>query len=375
MKFSIDRADLFKSLAHVQSVVEKRNTIPVLGNVLIEVDASAIKMTATDMEIAVVEVLSGATIARGGKTTVPAAMLHDIVRKLPDGASIEFDHKGDNAPLSIKSGRYKTTIAVLPADDFPMMTGGNQPHKFSIPASTIVGMISRTRFAISTEDTRYYLCGLYMHCATQDGVAVLRAAATDGHRLALASCPLPDGASSMPGVILPRKTVNELRKLADECSGNVSVALSDTKVTFDFGAVSLTSKLIDGSFPEYERIIPKHNDKTISVRNADLVGAVSRVSAISNDRARAVKLDFVKNGLVVSAAGRDDTAASEELDDTAVEYAGDAVSIGFQSRYLSDVTDQICDTVQFVISDGSGPAIIRDVSMPDVLYILMPMRV
>ena len=186
MKFSVDRAVLLKALAHVQSVVERRNTIPILANVLLEARENGLKLTATDMEIAVVEEVPGVTVTRQGRTTAPAATLYEIVRKLPETAKLELDHPGGDALLTLRAGRFDAKLAVLPVDDFPSMTEGKLPHKFALPAGQLRELIDRTRFAISTEETRYYLNGIYFHAAESGGAKVLRAVATDGHRLARA---------------------------------------------------------------------------------------------------------------------------------------------------------------------------------------------
>ena len=277
MKFSVDRAVLLKALTHVQSVVERRNTIPILANVMIEAGSGGtLKLTATDMEIAVVEDIAGVTVARAGRTTAPAATLYEIIRNLPEGARVEFDHGGGDGPLALRSGRFNTSLAVLAVDDFPSMTEGRMPVQFSIKAGVLRDLIDRTRFAISTEETRYYLNGIYIHATESEGQPVLRAVATDGHRLARVEEPLPEGAKAMPGVIIPRKTVNEIRKLAEETQDEIVVRLSDTKVQFALGTVTLTSKLIDGTFPEYERVIPRGNDKKLVVPRKDFADAVKR---------------------------------------------------------------------------------------------------
>jgi DNA polymerase-3 subunit beta len=299
MKFTVDRAVLLKALAHVQSVVERRNTIPILANVLLDAKTEgSLTLTATDMEIAVVEEIAGVTVPRGGRTTAPAATLYEIVRKLPDGARVELDHGGGDGPLTLRAGKFNTSLAVLPVDDFPSMTEGKLPTKFSVKAGVLRDLIDRTRFAISTEETRYYLNGIYLHAAEAEGASVLRAVATDGHRLARVEEPLPDGAKGMPGVIVPRKTVQEVRKLADETQDEIEIRLSDTKIRgFGIGTVALTSKLIDGTFPEYERVIPRGNDKKLTVPKKDFEEAVARVAAISSERSRPVKLSISRNNL------------------------------------------------------------------------------
>ena len=375
MKFSVDRAVLLKALAHVQSVVERRNTIPILANVMLEARESGLKLTATDMEIAVVEEVPGVTVTRQGTTTAPAATLYEIVRKLPETAKVELDHPGGDAQLTLRAGRFDAKLAVLPKDDFPSMTEGKLPHKFALPAGQLRELIDRTRFAVSTEETRYYLNGIYLHATEAGGAKVLRAVATDGHRLARVEEPLPDGASGMPGVIIPRKTVNELRKLAEEVQDEIQVALSDTKIRFTLGPVQLTSKLIDGTFPEYERVIPRGNDKVLRVAKKDFAEAVARVAGISSERSRPVKLSVDRNHLLLSAASAELGQAQEALEGDQVSYDSSPIEIGFQARYLNDITDQIVEQVEFRFADGSAPTIVTDSAKPEALYVLMPMRV
>ena len=374
MKFKADRATLIKALAHVQSVVEKRNTIPILANVMLRVQSGGLTLTATDMEIAVVEDVAAST-SRDGVCTAPAATLYEIVRKRPDSAEIELDHPPGAGPLALRAGRYATSLVVLPAEDFPAMTAGALPHKFQLPAQALRGLIDRTRFAISTEETRYYLNGIYLHAAEIGGSHLLRAVATDGHRLARVEEELPEGAGGMPGVIVPRKTVTELRKLLDEVSGGVDIALSDTRIQFKCGAVTLTSKLIDGTFPDYERVIPRDNDKVLRVGKKDFSDAVGRVSAISSERARPIKLSLARDLLVLSSASPEQGTATEELDGDRVQYEAGPLEIGFQARYLNDITDQIGEQAEFRFSDGAAPTLVQDAADPSALYVLMPMRV
>ncbi len=374
MKFKVDRATLLKALAHVQSVVERRNTIPILANVMIAVREGKLTLTATDMEIAIVEDIA-ATSSQNGACTAPAATLYEIVRKLPDGAEVELECPGGAAQLALRAGRYATSLVVLPTDDFPSMTAGTLPHKFALSAQTLRALIDRTRFAISTEETRYYLNGIYIHATEGEGAKVLRAVATDGHRLARVEEPLPEGAASMPGVIVPRKTVAELRKLLEDVSGDIDIALSDTRIQFRVGTITLTSKLIDGTFPEYERVIPRDNDKVLRVGKRDFSDAVGRVAAISSERSRPVKMSLARDLLVLSAASPDQGTASEELDGERVAYDAGPLEIGFQARYLNDITDQISDQVEFRFADGAAPTVVRDAADPSALYVLMPMRV
>ncbi|GBQ84331.1 DNA polymerase III subunit beta [Asaia krungthepensis] len=374
MKFQADRTTLIRALAHIQSVAEKRNTIPILANVMLSVDSNLLRLTATDMEIAVVEEVA-AEGARDGAVTAPASVLYEIVRKLADGSMVELDHGGGDAPLALRAGRYATSLNVLPVEDFPSMVAGDLPHEFSIPSAVLRGLVDRTRFAISTEETRYYLNGIYFHVAKDGDTPKLRAVATDGHRLARVETDLPAGAGDMPGVIIPRKTVAELRKLLDEGAGAVQVSLSETRIQFRVGAVMLTSKLIDGTFPEYERVIPKNNDRFLKVNKQAFADAVARVAAISQERSRPVKLAVQTNLLTLSAISPDQGMAKEELDETSVSYDGPSLEIGFQARYLNDITDQIDVEAEFAFADSAAPTLVRDTNLPTALYVLMPMRV
>jgi len=372
MKLTIERSALLKALAHVQSVVERRNTIPILANVLLDAQKPRLSLAATDMDIAIVENVP-ADVAKGGTITVPAHTLYEIVRKLPEGSQVGLETIGDKGQVSVRAGRSSFALASLPADDFPRMTGGELPHQFELASAELKGLIDRTRFAISTEETRYYLNGIYLHAGQAGGIRVLRAVATDGHRLARVEMALPAGAEEIPGVILPRKTVIELHKLIAETDAPVQVSLSSSKVRFAVGDVTLTSKLIDGTFPDYERVIPTGNDKVMEVDRAEFTAAVDRVATISTDKSRAVKLSLGRNLLTLTASSPDAGAAEEEI---AVRYSGAAIEIGFNARYLLDIAEQIeGEGARFRMADAAAPTLVEDIADQSALYVLMPMRV
>jgi DNA polymerase-3 subunit beta len=372
MKLTIERAELLRSLNHVQSVVERRNTIPILSNVQMEASGGKLRLTATDMDLAVVESVA-ATVELDGNTTAPAHTLYDIVRKLPEGAQVELDASGDAEQLLLRSGRSRFTLQTLPTGDFPQMSSGELPHRFKLPASELRSLIDRTRFAISTEETRYYLNGIYLHMAKKDDLEMLRAVATDGHRLARVELPLPQGAAGIPGIIVPRKTINELRKLIEETGEDVELALSDAKIRFAFDDVELISKLIDGTFPDYDRVIPTGNDKSLEVDCGDFAAAVDRVATISTEKSRAVKLRVEDGVVTLTASSPESGTASEELE---VSYGQEPIEIGFNARYLLDIAQQIeGETAQFSMADAASPTVIRDTDDPSALYVLMPMRV
>ena len=380
MKLTIERVALLKALGHVQSVVERRNTIPILSNVLLRADgvapAGTLALSATDMDLEIVEQVP-ARIERTGRITAPAHTLYDIVRKLPEGAQIEIDVNGERGAMVLRCGRSTFTLACLPPEDYPVMASGELGHRFTVTAAELKTLVDRTRFAISTEETRYYLNGIYLHATKSDEVPVIRAVATDGHRLARVEIVLPEGAAGMPGIIVPRKTILELRKLIEESEDEIQLALSETKIRFDVGNATLTSKLIDGTFPDYDRVIPTANDKVLEVKCKDFAEAVDRVATISTEKSRAVKLAIAPgaNGgsLAVSATSPENGTAVEELE---VRYLSEPLEIGFNSRYLLDIAAQIeGEGAQFVMSDSASPTIVRDRADSSALYVLMPMRV
>lgn len=381
MRLAIERAALLKALQHVSSVVERRVTIPILSNVFVAAGEGVLRLKATDLDIEVSETIAAAT-ETPGETTVSAHMLHDIVRKLPDGTQVELalDDSGNHVNLSAGPARF--ALACLPATDYPDIASEDLTHNFTLPAGTLRKMIERTRFAISTEETRYYLNGIYFHTVSGDDGERLCAVATDGHRLAKTDAPLPDGAQGIPGVIIPRKTVTEVFKLLADRSAPVEIGLSSAKIRFVFDSgedepgpesVVLTSKLIDGTFPDYGRVIPTGNDKVMTVDCATFAAATDRVSTLSSEKGRAVKLNLAKNKLVLSVNNPDAGSAEEEI---AVEYRSDALEIGFNARYLLDICAQIeSDNAVFLLADASAPTLVKDAGDDAALYVLMPMRV
>jgi DNA polymerase-3 subunit beta len=367
MKATIERATLLKSLSHVQSVVERRNTIPILSNVLIEArEDGSIRLMATDLDLQVDESVP-ATVEQPGATTVPAHTLFDIVRKLPEGSQVELNVAEGKMHLS--AGRSRFHLSTLPRDDFPVIAEGELPTRFELPAATLRQIIDKTRFAISTEETRYYLMGIFLHVADDQ----LKAAATDGHRLARVTVARPDGAEGMPDVIVPRKCVAELRKLLDELEGTVELSLSPTKIRFGLGSAVLTSKLIDGTFPDYNRVIPTANDKLLKLDPKSFAAGVDRVSTIASEKTRAVKMMVDRDKVTLSVTSPESGTATEELP---ADYGADGLEIGFNSRYLLDILGEIDgDTVEVHLADAAAPTLLRENDKSPALYVLMPMRV
>jgi DNA polymerase-3 subunit beta len=376
MKATIERATLLKGLGHVHSVVERRNTIPILSNVLIEAEegdegggGAGLRLMATDLDLQINERVE-ANVTEPGATTVPAHTLSDIVRKLPEGSQVELI--AAEGRMQVNAGRARFTLSTLPRDDFPVIAEGDLPTAFELPAATLRQIIDKTRFAISTEETRYYLNGIYLH-VSDEAQPVLKAAATDGHRLARVTVSRPEGAQGMPGVIIPRKCVAELRKLLDEVDGTVQASLSETKIRFGLGNAVLTSKLIDGTFPDYSRVIPTANDKLLRLDPRALEEAVDRVSTIASERTRAVKMSLDRDRVTLSVTSPENGTASEEIP---ADYGADGIEIGFNARYLLDILGQIeGDVMEVHLADAAAPTLLRENDKASALYVLMPMRV
>jgi len=372
MKISIERATLLRAVSQAQSVVERRNTIPILANVLIEAEGNTVSFRATDLDIEVVDKAT-AQVERPGATTVSAVTLHEIVRKLPDGALVNLTDDGTTGRLTVQAGRSNFALATLPKEDFPVMSATEYSANFSAPATVLRRLFDKTKFAISTEETRYYLNGVYFHVATGDNGPVLRAVATDGHRLARVDAKLPGGAETMPGVIVPRKTVGEMRKLLDDDDAEIAVSVSETKIRFATPEITLTSKVIDGTFPDYTRVIPTNNTRRLEVDAADFAKAVDRVATVSSERSRAVKLSLDEDRLILSVNAPDSGNAEEEL---AVAYSDDRLEIGFNAKYLLEIASQVDrENAVFLFSSPGEPTLMREGNDETAIYVVMPMRV
>jgi DNA polymerase-3 subunit beta len=324
---------------------------------------------ATDLDLQIVEQVAAA-VDQPGAITVSAHTLFDIARKLPEGSQVQL--AAADGKMLVAAGRARFNLQTLPKDDFPMIAEGELPTRFELPAETLKQLIDKTRFAISTEETRYYLNGIFFH-VQDEGSPVLKAAATDGHRLARVTIARPDGAEGMPDIIIPRKCVGELRKLLDEVDGSVDISLSATKIRFGLGTAILTSKLIDGTFPDYNRVIPTGNDKLLRLDPKSFMEGVDRVATIASEKTRAVKMALDRDKITLSVTSPENGTAAEEVPG---DYNSPGFEIGFNARYLLDILGQIDgDTVEVHLADAAAPTLIRENDKAAALYVLMPMRV
>ena len=368
MRLTVDKSQLLKALSHAQSVVEKRHTVPILGHALLDASGDGLTLTSTDMELSLVEKI-GAVIETPGRLSVSATMFFDIVRKMDADTLTLFEKDGQ---LHIHGGRSKFKIASLSAEDFPRLNASDLPHSFSLKAEDIKRLFDKPRFAMANEETRYYLNGIYWHIV--GGENVLRAVATDAHRLAYAQIGAPEGTKDMPGVIISRKTVNEVRKLLDEGDEDVKISLSPQRIEFSFKTKELSSRLIDGTFPDYMQAIPSENNKIFYLPTKDYAHAVDRVATVVNDKVRVIKLDLKQNQLTLSALSQELGSAQEELP-VAYENA-DSLEIGFNAKYLLDIAQQIDEEeTQVSLGDSNSPAVIRGAGNDNNLYVIMPMRI
>ncbi|MGY6709752.1 MAG: DNA polymerase III subunit beta [Rhizobiaceae bacterium] len=371
-QFAINRGDLAPVLDRANRIVERRNTIPILSNLRLVSEGDRLTVTATDLDI---EMQASVKLAAAGAdlaVTLPAALLRDFVKKLPDGVEISF--RLDGAQVKLSAGRTRATLHCLPPQDFPDMQAGSFSHRFSIAPQALAELFETCRFAISTEETRYYLNGIYLHAVEDDGATILRAVATDGHRLARRQTAAPQGAQGMPGIIVPRKMVAEMIALLDGSGEEaVEVELSDAKIRLTLGAVTLTSKLIDGTFPDYARVIPTGNANRFSLDREAFMSALDRVSTISADRARAVKIAFAEDEATLECANPDSGEASDAVKMASSE--GEPVAIGFNGRYALEVAGQIEGReITFTLGDAGAPALVQGGS-EDPLFVIMPMRI
>lgn len=375
MKLSIEKSAFLKALSHGQSVVEKHTTIPILSNVLLHANQNALRLTTTDMDMGLNESVSAA-VEQEGSHTVSAQMLFEIVRKLPENEIIHLEFLEDKGQLYIHSGRANFRLSCLPAQDFPKISKTDLPHTFTMQTQTLKRMLDQSRFAISSEEGRYYLNGIYMHIFNDGSQTYLRFVATDAHRLACVQTPIPAGAENIPGVIIGRKTINELMRLLDSDMENITISLSETRIEFRFPQGELSSRLVDGQFPDYKNAIPVYNNKVMITPLEEFNQAAERVATLAfvTDKIRIIKLKAQNNRATLYSDTQELGHASEEF---SVDYPYDEpLDIGFNVRYLLDILGQIeGEEAQLMFEHSNAPVLIKGTLSPNSFYVLMPLRV
>jgi DNA polymerase-3 subunit beta len=365
MKFSIQRENLLKPLQQIIGVVERRQTLPVLGNVLVQSGDKGLTLTATDLEVELVATIEQ-SVDEGGEVTLPARKLFDICRALPEGSTLEINIEQERA--LVKSGRSRFTLSTLPAGDFPVIEEMKTALSFTLPEKALKEIIERTHFAMAQQDVRYYLNGLMLEVDTD----ALRAVATDGHRLAMSEVAVETGVGEPTQIIVPRKGVQELLRSLESSDAEVRLALGTNHIRINTPELQVTSKLIDGRFPDYERVMPKGGDKVITAETTGLRQALSRTSILSNEKYRGIRLSLDNNSLRIQAHNPEQEEAEEELE---INYSADPLEIGFNVTYLLDALSALPgDEVRILLSDANSSCLIDDPEGGPNRYVVMPMR-
>lgn len=364
MKLNIQREDLLKPLQQVIGVVERRQTLPVLGNVLVNAARKTVKFTATDLEVEL-QAQVNMVVDEPGEITLPARKLLDICRALPDEALIEISIRKERATL--KSGNSRFTLATLPASEFPVVEKIKKGRKFTLPQAALLNLIDRTSFSMAQQDVRYYLNGLML----EHGEGTLRAVATDGHRLAMCEQAI-EGVEAGEQVIVPRKGIQELHRLLEDSDQVLQVEIGSNHLRITTPDLRFTSKLIDGQFPDYQRVIPKDADKVLTIDREKLRQALTRTSILSNEKYRGIRLELSHNLLKIQSHNPEKEEATEELE---VDYKNDPLTVGFNVTYLLDVLSVLdSETVELLLSDANSSVLIRKPGHETCRYVVMPMR-
>lgn len=366
MKFAVSREALIKPLQLVAGVVEKRQTLPVLANVLLVIEGDKLSLTGTDLEVEIVGRLQLPEAVGDGEITVPAKKFLDICRALPEGSIIEFSL--NDQKVTVKSGKTRFTLSTLPANDFPAVEQGNNDINFQCEQKEVKRLIDRTSFAMAQQDVRYYLNGMLWEVRDQE----IRVVATDGHRLAMCTRPVNISVEQVKQAILPRKGVIELSRLLNESDEQVEVAIGSSHIRAITKEYTFTSKLVDGKFPDYERVLPKGGDKIILGNRAELKQAFARTSILSNEKYRGVRLELETGVLTIVANNPEQEEAQDQV---SVEYEGSSLEVGFNVSYLQDVSNVLdSEKIKITLSDSNSSALLEEPENSDSAYVVMPMR-
>lgn len=365
MKIIIERTELLNILNHMQTVAQSKSSIPILSNILIVASGSKVSFNATDLDININESIQ-AQIEEDGSTTTHAATLLEATRKIVDGSQIKLELS--NNQLILSSGKTIFNLHTLSPDEFPNIPGEEIINKIEIPSEDLLTLFSKTSFATSNDETRHYLCGVYLHNNNNNLCAV----ATDGHKLALANTPVESDISSLKGIIIPKKAIQIISKLLDETDDIVNLHISENKLTIKLMQISMSCKLIDGNFPDYQKIIPTNNDNKINVKIANLSSAVDRVSIVSG-KTKGIKATINNGTMQLTSSNIESSSAFDEIN---IEYNGSPIEIGFNANYLLHIINLIASNDAILeINDENSPFLIKDPENSSYFYVLMPMRI
>ena len=375
MEFKTNSTDLLKALSHVHGIVEVRHTLPILSNIILNAKENELTLSSTNLDIYCADKITAEAL-NPGEISVPAITFFEITKRLPAGSDVLIKMDDSENEIIINCGRSKFKLSTMKTEDFPIISDSDLSSNFVMSAEELIRMIDKTKFAISNEETRYYLNGIFLHKASKNSIHFLRAVATDGHRLAQYDIPLPQGAEEINGIIIPKKTILELRKILDDANGDINISLNENKIKFSFNNLKIISKVIDGTFPDYTKVIPLNNNKKFQTNNSDLKNAIDRVAAVAineETKSKAIKLSIEDNKLKLSVQSQSKGSANEEID---INYESETVDIGFNSRYLIDICNEIDgDEIDINLFDSVSPAIILDKADENLFFVLMPMRI
>ncbi len=371
MQFVVKRDIFLKSLNFVQGIVEKKNTLPILSNVLLQLKDNKLSIVATDLDIIFYDEISDVNIIKEGSTTTSAAILYDILRKISSNSELKFDLKSENK-LSLKSENADFNLLCLPTDNFPTFTDEFEGQEITLDNNRFLKLLNKTRISISSDDTRHYLNGIFLHLTEAHGRNFLTGVATDSHRLSSSSLEI-DNPNDFSSLILPRKTVFQMCSLLAETSDQLKMQTSDNKIKFTIGNMKLISKVIDGKFPDYKKVVPTNNDKTLIVASKDFINSIERVASVSLDRKEGVKLFLNKDNVQLSVNSANSGEGNEKIK---ADFSSENLNISFNSKYLIDIASEVEDkNIKMNLKDSVSPVLIEDASDKNSYYVIMPMKI
>jgi len=371
MQFVVKRDILLKSLNFVQGVVEKKNTLPILSNVLLQLKDKKLSIIATDLDIIFYDEISDIKILKEGSTTTSAAILYDILRKISSNSELNFELKSENK-LSLKSENADFNLLCLPTDNFPTFADEFEGSEITLNNSRFLKLLNKTRISISNDDTRHYLNGIFLHITEAHGRNFLTGVATDSHRLSSSSLEI-ENTTDFTSIILPRKTVFQLCSLLTDSGDQLTMQASDNKIKFTLGNMKLISKVIDGKFPDYKKVVPTNNDKTLVVSSKDFINSIERVASVSLDRKEGVKLVINKDNVQLSVNSANSGEGNEKIK---AQFSSENLNISFNSKYLIDIASEVEDkNLKMNLKDSASPVLIEDTADKNSYYVIMPMKI